>query len=62
MPKEENKDKLLHDVLNEIEKEYGKGAVMKLGDRAAVDVEPIPSGSLLLDQALGCLLYTSRCV
>ena len=53
MPKEENKDKLLHDVLNEIEKEYGKGAVMKLGDRAAVDVEPIPSGSLLLDQALG---------
>lgn len=53
MPKEENKDKLLHDVLNEIEKEYGKGAVMKLGDRAAVDVEPIPSGSLLLNQALG---------
>lgn len=53
MPKEENKDKLLSDVLNEIEKEYGKGAVMKLGDRAAVDVEPIPSGSLLLDQALG---------
>ncbi|MDY5232518.1 MAG: recombinase RecA [Faecalicoccus sp.] len=53
MPKEENKDKLLHDVLNEIEKEYGKGAVMKLGDRTAVDVEPIPSGSLLLDQALG---------
>lgn len=53
MPKEENKDKLLYDVLNEIEKEYGKGAVMKLGDRAAVDVEPIPSGSLLLDQALG---------
>lgn len=53
MPKEENKDKLLHDVLNEIEKEYGKGAVMKLGDRAAVDVKPIPSGSLLLDQALG---------
>ncbi len=53
MPIDENKDKLLHDVLNEIEKEYGKGAVMKLGDRAAVDVEPIPSGSLLLDQALG---------
>ena len=53
MPKEENKDKLLHDVLNDIEKDYGKGAVMKLGDRAAVDVEPIPSGSLLLDQALG---------
>ena len=53
MPKDENKDKLLDDVLHEIEKEYGKGAVMKLGDRAAVDVEPIPSGSLLLDEALG---------
>ena len=48
-----DKDKLLKDVLNEIEREYGKGAIMKLGDRAATDVEPIPSGSLLLDQALG---------
>ena len=56
MPKEKvetNKDKLLSDVLNEIEREYGKGSVMKLGDRAAVDIEPIPSGSLLLDDALG---------
>lgn len=49
----ENKDKLLSDVLKQIEREYGKGSVMKLGDRAAVDVEPIPSGSLLLDEALG---------
>ena len=41
MPKEKvetNKDKLLSDVLTEIEREYGKGSVMKLGDRAAVDV------------------------
>ena len=56
MPKEKvetNKDKLLSDVLTEIEREYGKGSVMKLGDRAAVDIEPIPSGSLLLDDALG---------
>ena len=50
---EENKDKLLADVLKQIEKEYGKGSIMKLGDRASMDVEPIPSGSLLLDQALG---------
>lgn len=48
-----DKDKLLNDVLKDIEREYGKGAIMKLGDRAATDVEPIPSGSLLLDQALG---------
>ena len=53
MAKEENKDKLLEDVLAEIEREYGKGSIMKLGDRAAVDVEPIPTGSLLLDEALG---------
>ena len=50
---EKDKDKLLDDVLTEIEREYGKGSIMKLGDRAATDVEPIPSGSLLLDQALG---------
>jgi recombination protein RecA len=49
----DEKEKLLNDVLKDIEKEYGKGAIMKLGDRAATDVEPIPSGSLLLDQALG---------
>ena len=53
MAEVENKDKLLKDVLKDIEKEYGKGSIMKLGDRPKVDGEPIPSGSLLLDQALG---------
>ncbi len=53
MAKAETKDRLLEDVLQEIEREYGKGAIMKLGDRTAVDVEPIPTGSLLLDEALG---------
>ena len=48
-----DRDKLLNDVLKDIEREYGKGAVMRLGDRAGTGVEPIPSGSLLLDQALG---------
>lgn len=51
--KTENQDKLLEDVLRQIEREYGKGSIMKLGERPAVDVEPIHSGSLLLDQALG---------
>lgn len=51
--KSKDKDQLLEGVLKSIEKEYGKGAVMKLGDRVGVDVEPIPSGSLLLDRALG---------
>ncbi len=51
--KTENQDRLLEDVLKQIEREYGKGSIMKLGERPAVDVEPIHSGSLLLDQALG---------
>lgn len=51
--KTKTKEELLADVIKDIEKEYGKGSIMKLGDRAAVDVEPIPSGSLLLDKALG---------
>lgn len=51
--KTENQDKLLEDVLKQIEREYGRGSIMKLGERPAVDVEPIHSGSLLLDQALG---------
>lgn len=51
--KTKNKDELLAGVIKDIEKEYGKGSIMKLGDRAGVDVEPIPSGSLLLDKALG---------
>lgn len=51
--KVKSKDELLADVIKDIEKEYGKGSIMKLGDRPSIDVEPIPSGSLLLDQALG---------
>lgn len=51
--KNKTKDELLSDVVKAIEKEYGKGSIMKLGDRSGVDVEPIPSGSLLLDKALG---------
>ena len=48
----ENEQKL-NETLKEIQKMFGKGAVMKLGDRQAVDVDVIPSGSLLLDDALG---------
>lgn len=48
-----DKEKLLNGVLKTIEKQYGQGSIMKLGERPKVDVEPIPTGSLLLDQALG---------
>ena len=47
------KDALLKDALKQIERQYGKGSVMRLGDRANVDVDAIPSGSLSLDLALG---------
>ena len=50
---EDKKDALLQDALKAIEKEYGKGSIMRLGDRADVSVDVIPSGSLALDQALG---------
>ena len=43
----------LDETLKQIQKLYGKGAVMRLGERPAVDVNAIPSGSLLLDEALG---------
>ena len=43
----------LNETLKEIQRMFGKGSIMKLGDRDPVDVDVIPSGSLLLDQALG---------
>lgn len=43
----------LNQTLKDIERIFGKGSVMKLGDREAVDVDVIPSGSLLIDEALG---------
>ena len=48
-----NKDKALEEALKGIEKTFGKGSIMRLGERPHVDVDVIPSGSILLDQALG---------
>ena len=52
---EVNKEKLkaLQLTMDKLEKTYGKGAVMKLGDSAVEAMEVIPSGSLGLDLALG---------
>lgn len=47
------KDKTLEQVLLDIEKQFGKGAVMKLGDQAHQKIDTISSGSISLDNALG---------
>lgn len=47
------KMKALQLTMDKLDKTYGKGAVMKMGDSAVVNIESIPSGSLSLDVALG---------
>ena len=51
--KRDVKDEALEEALRNIEKTYGKGAVMKLGERPETAVDTIPTGSLSLDMALG---------
>lgn len=53
----EAKLKALQLTLDKLDKTYGKGTVMKLGDRAVEEVDAIPSGSLGLDLALGVMGY-----
>jgi len=48
-----DKDKTLEQVLSDIEKQFGKGSIMKLGDNKHMEVDASPSGSLSLDIALG---------
>ncbi|EJL6472159.1 recombinase RecA [Vibrio cholerae] len=50
---DENKQKALAAALGQIEKQFGKGSIMRLGDNRAMDVETISTGSLSLDIALG---------
>jgi recombination protein RecA len=53
--KEINKEKLkaLEITLGKIEKDFGRGTIMKLGDNAIENIQTIPSGSIGLDAALG---------
>jgi len=48
-----NKEKAVESAITQIERQFGKGSIMKLGSRSIVDVPVIPSGSLALDRALG---------
>ena len=50
---EDEKKKALANTLSAIEKQYGKGAIMKLGERTTMNVQTIPTGCLELDIALG---------
>jgi recombination protein RecA len=50
---DENKKRALAAALSQIEKQFGKGSVMRMGDRIIEAVEVIPTGSLMLDIALG---------
>ncbi|MCW8106953.1 recombinase RecA [Alteromonas ponticola] len=49
----DNKQKALSAAVGQIEKQFGKGAIMRLGDNQAMDIEAISTGSLTIDIALG---------
>ncbi|MDP5130602.1 MAG: recombinase RecA [Paraglaciecola sp.] len=50
---DDNKTKALTAALGQIEKQFGKGAIMRLGDNNALDIDTISTGSLTIDIALG---------
>ena len=57
-----DKDKALNLVLNQIERNFGKGSIMRLGDATQMKVETISSGALTLDLALGGGLPKGRVI
>ncbi|AFZ51536.1 recombinase RecA [Dactylococcopsis salina] len=57
-----DKEKALNLVLNQIERNFGKGAIMRLGDAAQMKVETIPTGAHTLDIALGGGLPKGRII
>ncbi len=53
LAKDPKKQKALEAAMEQIERQFGKGAIMRLGQNEIVDIEAIPTGSLTLDLALG---------
>ena len=47
------KEQLLKDALGQIEKQFGEGTIMRLGDNASMEIDTISTGSIALDIALG---------
>ncbi|MBT4362854.1 MAG: DNA recombination/repair protein RecA, partial [Desulfobacteraceae bacterium] len=48
-----DKEKAVESAIGQIERQFGKGSIMKLGSKPVVDVPSIPTGSIALDKALG---------
>lgn len=48
-----NRQKALDQALSQIEKQFGKGSIMRMGDQVNTQIEVIPTGSIALDMALG---------
>lgn len=61
-PQTEGKQKALGLAFDQIEKQFGKGSIMRLGDDHKIDVETIPTGSISLDLALGGGLPRGRII
>jgi len=53
MTKVPNKEKAMETAISQIERQFGKGSIMKLGSREVIRVPVVPTGSLALDRALG---------
>jgi recombination protein RecA len=53
MSKTPDREKAIESAMTQIERQFGKGSIMKLGSRAVMDVPTISSGSIALDKALG---------
>ncbi len=47
------REKAIEQALSQIERRFGKGAIMRLGEQAKIQIEIIPTGSVALDLALG---------
>jgi len=54
------KNKALEAAISQIDQNFGKGSVMKLGQQQALDIESVSTGSLSLDLALGIWRFTKR--
>jgi len=53
MTKSTDKEKAVESAISQIERQFGKGSIMRLGGKAIIDIPVIPTGSLALDKALG---------